>query len=305
MVKLGLGQDSNSLPALLTKPLVEDLGQTLAQHISLHDPAVKQQRGRMHKAMRTVRGAVLGQEFCQMAGDRRVGGVGQPHLLKTDPPVRLGSLGNTVPGKEPIDQTGFDFLVAQVRADTAANHPTAASENCDGMTLGVLGLEQILFCRPAALAQSAKLPGVELGALSGEALLDAVGQAQVHIVAAEEDVVADRDPFEHQLASLFRYRDQAQIGRSSTHIAHQDHIPDPDVFAPPVTSRLNPGVARGLGFFEQAHRRQAGLLGSLDGQLASRRIKRGRHGQKDLLVLQSVVWIVLGHTRIPGLADMP
>ena len=163
----------------------------------------------------------------------------------------------------------------------------------------------MLFCRPAALAQAAKLPGVELGPLGGKTLLNAIGQAEVHIIATEEDVVADRNTLEHQLASLFRHRDQAEIGRSSAHVAHQDHVPDLDLLTPLLPGRLDPGVTRGLGFFEEGHRRQAGLFGSLDGQLARCGIKRGRNGEKDLLAFQSVLGTVLGQGRVPGLADMP
>ena len=50
--------------------------------------------------------------------------------------------------------------------------------------------------------QRLQLEGIDARALVREAGGDHAGQSQVDVVAAEEDVLADRDALEHQIAPL-------------------------------------------------------------------------------------------------------
>ena len=81
-------------------------------------------------------------------------------------------------------------------------------------------MEQILLGHAAALPQAAHLPGVELGTFGSKPLLHSIGQGQVHVVTAKQDVLADGHPLQFQLATLIRDRDQAEVGGAAADIAH-------------------------------------------------------------------------------------
>ena len=63
---------------------------------------------------------------------------------------------------------------------------------------------------------------------------------------------------------------------------------------------LDPGVERGLRFFEQQQVLIAGLLGGLQRELARHRVERCGHGHQHLLLGERRV----RHFRIPGFAQM-
>src|SRR3954454_15979412 len=84
-----------------------------------------------------------------------------------------------------------------------------------------------------------------------EPLLQHARQRQVHVVAAEEDMLANRDALEREVAARLRHRNQAEVGRPAADIANQDEIPDSDAPPPPVAHRLEPGIERGLRLLEE------------------------------------------------------
>jgi hypothetical protein len=73
----------------------------------------------------------------------------------------------------------------------------------------------------------------------------------IHVVAADEQVVADRDSPQHQLAALFSYADERQIGRPAAHVTNQERVADFEHPPPTLTHRGEPGVDGCLRFFEQ------------------------------------------------------
>ena len=128
-----------------------------------------------------------------------------------------------------------------------------------------------------------------------------VGQGQVHVVAAQQDVVADRHAGQHQLARLLADGDQRQVGGAAAHVADQHHVADLDLLAPLVVAGVDPGIKGGLRLLQQGDVLQAGGAGRLDGQLAGHGVERGRHRQDDVLLLQPVLGHVLGDQVVPGL----
>ena len=59
-------------------------------------------------------------------------------------------------------------------------------------------------------------PGCEVVAVCGD-----VGQGEVHVVAAEQEVLADRHALEREVSLFFLDRDQRQVGRPAAHVEHE------------------------------------------------------------------------------------
>ena len=51
-----------------------------------------------------------------------------------------------------------------------------------------------------------------------------IGEREVHVVAAEQDVVADGDALERQRALLLVDRDQGEVGGAAADVAHQHDV---------------------------------------------------------------------------------
>ncbi len=88
--------------------------------------------------------------------------------------------------------------------------------------LVAVGLREQRLLRDAALVpQRLQLPGVDAVAFPLEALLHEAGEGEVHVVAAEQDVIADRDALEREVAVVLADEDQAEVGRAAADVAHQ------------------------------------------------------------------------------------
>jgi len=112
--------------------------------------------------------------------------------------------------------------------------------------------EQRLFRDAALLPERVQLQGVETCAARVEPLLQDACEGEVHVVAAEQDVVADRDALEREVPFRCRHRNQREIGRPAADVAHQHEIADFHPSAPAVPLRVEPCVEGGLRFFERA-----------------------------------------------------
>ena len=54
-------------------------------------------------------------------------------------------------------------------------------------------------------------------------------ERQVHVVAAEQDVIADRDALEREIAVVFADENQAEVGRAAADVAHEHEIADAEL----------------------------------------------------------------------------
>ena len=63
----------------------------------------------------------------------------------------------------------------------------------------------------------------------GQLRLDELGQGEVHVVAAQEQVVADRLAHEAQLALLLDGLDEAEVGGAAADIDDQAEIAGPEL----------------------------------------------------------------------------
>ena len=121
---------------------------------------------------------------------------------------------------------------------------------------------------------------------------DLMGQGQIHVVAADQNMVADGDPPQAKLAFLFGHADQREIGRAAADVANQQRIADFQ-FAPPAIAPIRqPGIHRRLRLFQQHEALgQPGGDGRFARQLASAGVERGRHGEHDMLLAHRGVGI--------------
>ena len=74
------------------------------------------------------------------------------------------------------------------------------------------------------MPQRHRLPGVEFHATFGEQLGHTVREGKVHVVAAHQQVVTDRQSAQFKLAVLLGDIDQRQVGCPAADIAHEQSI---------------------------------------------------------------------------------
>ncbi len=68
--------------------------------------------------------------------------------------------------------------------------------------------------------------------LRRELARDHVREREVHVVAAEQDVFADRHAMQFKVALALDHRDQREVGRAAAHIDHENDVADLDLLAP-------------------------------------------------------------------------
>ena len=234
-----------------------------------------------------------------MPRDRRVGLERQADLLETRARRRCGPVGPLrSAGKKPSTSSSPTIVALDVDRDRAADQLAAAAEDRDRLRLRPSVGQQGFLGGAARVPQGDRLPGVELHALLGELLGHVMGQGQVHVVAADQQVVAHGQ----SLAGPVRRP------RSATPTSVRSVVPPPTSqtsslspgvrsLAPAVAPCGQPGVDGRLRLFQQ-HQvgRQPGRQRRLAGQFAGAGVERGRHGQHDLLLGERGV----GKLRLPG-----
>src|ERR1035441_9177902 len=102
------------------------------------------------------------------------------------------------------------------------------------LLLGIF--EQKFFCQPRLVPQTEEMVRINPMALGFQSLLQQSRERQVHIVATQQNVIADGHAPQRQIAALFRDRNQAEIRRASTNVAYQNQIADLDSLAPTIAA---------------------------------------------------------------------
>ena len=100
---------------------------------------------------------------------------------------------------------------------------------------------------------------------TAESRFQVFGECEIEIVAAEHQVFADCDAMELH-AALFAapHANQRKVGRAAADVANQDLLSRFHAFLPVLRVLVDPGVKRGLRFFDQDDTRQAGASGGFD-----------------------------------------
>ena len=164
-------------------------------------------------------------------------------------------------GKKPSSSKVRSFVTRDFGANAAADEARSATENRDRHFSrgGRFIREQDLFRSAALLPQRMKLHAIELRILRGKILVDVAGKGEIHVVAAQKNVFADRDTLQLKFAVFVGDRDQREVGGAAADVEDQDEIARLHAFAP-IGVTLEPGVKGGLRFFEKSHFRKAGQL---------------------------------------------
>src|SRR5438128_2532836 len=96
------------------------------------------------------------------------------------------------------------------------------------------------------MPQRVQLPRVEPLTARLEPLLKRPREREIHVVAAEQDVIPDRDALEGEVTVLLGDRDQREVRRPAPDIADENQIADADVPPPSIALRIEPRVERRL-----------------------------------------------------------
>ena len=161
-----------------------------------------------------------------MLADDRVRRVGQPELLQAARRASpCGRSVTSVSGKKPSSTTASSVARSSFAATVFATRP----EPRDGTAMGASVERRVVrtiapwrgsraWIRARNCHASMVLPAVSSLRLQG------VGQREIHVVAAEQDVLADADALELELAGLFSDGDEAEVGGAAADVADQDDI---------------------------------------------------------------------------------
>ena len=229
--------------------------------------------------------AVGGQERGQVPRDGRVRGIGQAELLKPGPPLERLVLQLHL-REEAVDQQLARFLAGDFELEAPADQPGAGAGHVDGEAFGPLVRKQRLLHVPAASHQHRPLARFQ-PLFAGEPPFDVLGQGQVEVIAPEDQVVAHGHPVKADLAPFAGPdADQREVGRPPADVADQDLLARLDSLVPIVGMRVDPGVERGLGLFDEHHAAKPRPGCRLDRQLPGNLVEGGRERQHEVLLGQ-------------------
>ncbi len=232
------------------------------------------------------RAHLTAEERRQMPRDARVLRVRQAELRQADARAAHRPRRALHLREEAFEDRLRQLGARQFGADRAADQLRAAARHDERHGVGGGVAEQRFLGRAARVGERAQLPRVGLGALRRELARDHVREREIHVVAAEQDVLADRDAMQFEIAFALDHRDQREVGRAAADIDHENDVADLDLLAPLAGALLDPAIQRGLRFFEQRHAAVAGGLGGFGGQFARGRIERGGDRHRDVLLAE-------------------
>ena len=117
------------------------------------------------------------------------------------------------------------MVAGQPGADGAADQAGTPSGNrYRYLVRAIFGVEELLLGDPAVVPQRLHLVGVQLGALGRDFRRHNMRQCQVDVVAAQQDVFANCDALQIQLAVAAGDRDEREIGGASADVDYEDQI---------------------------------------------------------------------------------
>ena len=130
--------------------------------------------------------------------------------------------------------------------------------------------------------QRQELPSIQRLAFGLQPCLQVIGQRQIHVVATEQDVFADADALQLQVAGDISHRNQAEIGGTAADVAYKDDVARRHRIAPLPAGPRGPGVEGRLWLLQQRDAAQSGGLGRFGRQVSRDLVKRSGHRHYDL-----------------------
>ncbi|PMQ15051.1 hypothetical protein JaAD80_17685 [Janthinobacterium sp. AD80] len=235
---------------------------------------------------------MLLQKAGQVARDGRVLRVGQAEFDDAGAAL-FRRLADCYLREEAVDHHGRHLLARDVGGTAAFDQARAGAQQGDGRLVGCVAGEQQFLGGAAAFHQLRQARGGQLHAAfdtGGQARFHQVRQRQVHIVAAEYQMIADAAAFKLRFAVVIEsHVDQAEIGGAAAHVAHQDAARSGQVRAQGGAPALQVVIKSRLRFFDQPQAGQAGHARRLQGECARTLVERGGNGQHQFLRFQGRV----------------
>ena len=275
-----------------------------AEHAAVEQQRIRHRQcvvSRFSRSERGPRGAgVALQEGRQVAGDRWVGGVGQAEFDDAGSPPS-GRFIRLHHWQKAIDDEPLHVLSRQLNRACGADQPGTRAKQGDRCPLGRIRRQQLLLGHAAALHELRKARRRQ--ALSAaKALLDKMGQRQVHVVATQHQVVTDADAGEFWRGAVRPGLDldQRQVGGAAAHVAHQHQPGAVEFGSETVAIAIQPVLKGGLRLFDQAQPGQAGEAGRFEGERPGAFVERGRNREDDFLSGERAV----GKARVPRRVHM-
>ena len=137
-----------------------------------------------------------------------------------------------------------------------------------------------------------------------ESLANSEREGEVHVVATEQEVIADGNAAKRQLAIVVFDHDGAEVGRAAADVADQEDVARTELLRAMHRRCLHPGVERCLRLLEQVHVRQPRRIRGSHRELPRRRVERCGHRQVDLLALEPGLSVAARDLGVPGVAQM-
>ena len=167
-------------------PVSHHVDKSLPHGGGLKDAAVEENRsGSRFRVTLQVPSKKSGHVPC----DRRVADVRESHLVQAGARTTDRFCVTLHQRQKAVEHDLANIVGVQCCVLGAAHDLPAASHNRDGIGCGRVGTQQGLLGRPASLAEHPILSCIEAAA-AGQAPLDELRQSQVHIIAAQQQMVA-------------------------------------------------------------------------------------------------------------------
>ncbi len=115
--------------------------------------------------------------------------------------------------------------------------------------------------------------GIERARLAQKLHLDMSSERQIHVVAAQHQVVADRQSIEAQPFFPLADGDNGEIGGAAPHVTDQNDLSRRHLLPPVRLVPRQPGIEGGQWLLDQHHPGQPGLARGRDGQFARHLVK--------------------------------
>ena len=239
-----------------------------------------------------------------MAGDRRIGFVRQPELAQAGAAVAAAARFIRARQRQEFVEGRLRFTARQIDGDGVADQRPAGAEDGERHALSRRLAEQPFLGRAAQPAKRRPLRERQPhgGADPGDLALDDRGEREIEVVAAEEQVIADRHALERRRTRFDADPDQAEIGGAAADVADECNLFVFERDRPPLFG--HPRVERGDRFLQQRQRRHPRRPRRLDGQLACLLVKRCRDGEHDRLPFERRRLVSGCDRRVPGVAQV-
>jgi hypothetical protein len=179
--------------------------------------------------------------------------------------------------EEALDNNGLRFFTCQFHTDRTADHATATAKHRERARLSIGICQQAFLGFAAGMGEPSELVLIERhAAITTKLGRHRVGQRQVEIVAAEQDVIANRDTLETKIAAVIAHFNEAKVCGAATDVTDEHALARIHHLAPVCLMLVKPGIKGCLWLFEKCHM-QAGVFGRFHSQVAGDGIERGRN----------------------------